>query len=278
MARLHNWLIACLLTSESQGSGKPTFQEKAFWDRIYEKTNSSENDWFQQWRDPMITRKGGQTLADVIMPRLLSLGSGCTLRLLHIGCGTSNMPEQMLQDGFATQVCVDSSEVAMTARSEKFAVSDRSGDSVDLAVCDGAPSMQFLTLDAAKTGFEADSFDIILDKGTLDAQAGGPEGLREVAATLDEAVRLLSTNGLYVQISHSDKRSPLLDKNLDGTMRAWHAEQFANSTPVPVLAPIAYVKSARHKNTSSDERQEKPKKDRTYVYMYRKNAHWRYDL
>lgn len=256
----------------TRDAAKPTFQEKAFWDNVYERTNSSENDWFQQWRHPSITRKGGRNLADVIMPHLSSLGSSCSQRLLHIGCGTSSMPEQMLQDGFAQQVCIDISEVAMVALTEKF----RHLKHTEAAMCGSTvPSFQFLALDATRTGFESSSFDVIIDKGTLDAQMGGPQGVGE--ATLDEAVRLLRMGGMYVQISHSDKRGPLLEKRLDDALRPWQLEPLGSSVPHVVLAPVAYtgrINESRSNDTSSvsSAQEQRRKKDATYIYIYRKTS------
>lgn len=261
--------IACgLLSSAQESSKKPAFQEKGFWDNLYRKTNASENDWFQQWRDPSISRKGGQNLADVIMPYFTALGSSCSLRLLHIGCGTSSMPFQMLSDGFMNQVCIDVSEVAMSDIAIKFArLQNHSyGDYTNTLPCSNTPSVQFLARDAADTGFESSTFDIIIDKGTLDAQIGGPNSTAEVADTLEEAVRLLRFNGLYVQISHSAERVPILDKGSDGTPRPWHIEPAGATEPFAVAAPIAYVKSS----TATASATERRKKDTTYVYIYRR--------
>lgn len=258
----------------ARDAAKPTFQEKAFWDKVYERTNSSENDWFQQWRHPSISRKGGRNLADVIMPHLSSLGSSCSQRLLHIGCGTSSMPEQMLQDGFAQQVCIDISEVAMSALTEKF----RHLKHTEAANCGATvPSFQFLALDATRTGFESSSFDVIIDKGTLDAQMGGPQGVVEVAATLDEAIRLLRIGGMYVQISHSEKRCPLLEKRLDDALRPWQLAPLGSSVPHIVLAPVAYtgrINETRSNDTSSvtSAQEQRRRKDATYIYIYRKTS------
>jgi hypothetical protein len=47
------------------------------------------------------------------------------------------------------------------------------------------------------SGLGSNSFDIIIDKGTLDAQLGGPKGMPEVVGTVAEVVRLLRIDGVY---------------------------------------------------------------------------------
>jgi len=205
------------------------------------------------------------------------LGSRCDLRLLHIGCGTSSMPEQMLQDGFVQQVCIDSSDVAIMALSQKFASLEGQHWDKGPMSCSGAPSLQFLALDATNSGLGSDSFDIVIDKGTLDAQVGGPKGMSEVAATLSEVVRMLRANGVYVQISHSDKRSLLLDKSFKGLLRPWHLDSSDATVPFSVPAPIVYAQGKQH-DTLPSAQQKRRRKDTTYIYIYRKNGAARNEL
>lgn len=215
----------------------------------------------------MISRRGGQNIADVVLPFFDSLGAKCSLRVLHIGCGTSNMPHQMLQDGFTWQVCVDSSKVAMSMLSERFGSLNGHGGAEEPMPCGNVPSIRFLTQDATNTDFASDSFDIIIDKGTLDAQIGGPKSTMEVAATLEEVVRLLRIGGVYVQISHSDNRGPLLQNHLGGLPRPWKSQIVGTMEPLSVPAPIAYVKQSSESSSAHLQR-----KLASYVYIYSKTA------
>ncbi|GIQ81334.1 hypothetical protein KIPB_002279 [Kipferlia bialata] len=72
--------------------------------------------------------------------------------------------------------------------------------------------MDFLTMDARKLDFPAQSFDMVLDKGTLDSIACSECAAADIFTTLREVHRVLKPGGVYILVTHSDPqtRMPLL--------------------------------------------------------------------
>lgn len=74
-------------------------------------------------------------------------------KILVIGCGNSKMSEEMYDDGFTNLTNIDISQVVidqMKVRNEE------------------RPSMQWIKMDVTEMTFENESFDIVLDKSTID--------------------------------------------------------------------------------------------------------------
>ena len=65
--------------------------------------------------------------------------------------------------------------------------------------------VEFQVLDARKMNcFEEDSFDLVIDKGTLDAMLCGKSGFKDVGRMIHEICRVLRSPGSYVVISHME--------------------------------------------------------------------------
>ena len=56
-------------------------------------------------------------------------------------------------------------------------------------------------MDCRKLEFEEESFDMIVDKGTIDALLCSSNAFKNLAMTLKECQRVLKTNGVYIAIS-----------------------------------------------------------------------------
>ena len=93
----------------------------------------------------------------------------------------------MYDDGYHNIVNIDISEVVIKQ------MVDRNG---------GRPEMQWLTMDALKTDFEDEYFDVIVDKSTLDAILCGDFSFYNAAKMMNEMQRIMKTGGLYISISY----------------------------------------------------------------------------
>jgi EEF1A lysine methyltransferase 4 len=72
-----------------------------------------------------------------------------------VGCGNSKLSDQMYQNGYKNIVNIDISPSVIDQMKEKF------------------PYMVWEVMDATKMSYKDGEFDVILDKGTLDALISG---------------------------------------------------------------------------------------------------------
>ncbi|KAL0953390.1 hypothetical protein HGRIS_004629 [Hohenbuehelia grisea] len=113
-----------------------------YWDTRYtQESEGSSFDWFKTYAE--------------IAPFLREYLPDKSARILMLGCGNSKMSEEMWDDGYKNITNVDYSSVII----EKMR---RQHEEV-------RPEMQWLQMDVRKLDFEDGSFDVAIDKGTMDA-------------------------------------------------------------------------------------------------------------
>eukprot|EP00826_Nyctotherus_ovalis_P064802 TRINITY_DN9513_c0_g1_i10.p1 TRINITY_DN9513_c0_g1~~TRINITY_DN9513_c0_g1_i10.p1 ORF type:complete len:165 (-),score=51.71 TRINITY_DN9513_c0_g1_i10:18-512(-) len=110
-------------------------------------------------------------------------------KILHIGCGTSRMTEDMYKEGFTETTNVDISPTAIEQMKERYKES--------------CPNASFVVMDARKLEFETGSFDVVVDKGTLDCLLSDEAGFETIETVLNEIYRVLTPTGTYMCISVS---------------------------------------------------------------------------
>ncbi|MGH0178589.1 UNVERIFIED_CONTAM: hypothetical protein FKN15_077575 [Acipenser sinensis] len=111
-------------------------------------------------------------------------------RVLVVGCGSSELSEQMYDAGYRALTNIDISTTALARMQERNSAQ--------------RPGMTFLCVDAQHMEpFSDGSFQAALDKGTLDALApdGSPDTLGRVGRVLAEVGRVLRVGGRYVCVT-----------------------------------------------------------------------------
>ncbi|XP_004756762.3 eEF1A lysine and N-terminal methyltransferase isoform X1 [Mustela putorius furo] len=110
-------------------------------------------------------------------------------KVLVIGCGNSELSEQLYDVGYLDIVNIDISEVVIKQMKERNA--------------SRRPQMSFLKMDMTQMEFPDASFQVVLDKGTLDAVLTDEEEktLHQVDRMLAEVGRVLQVGGRYLCIS-----------------------------------------------------------------------------
>ncbi|XP_036690357.1 eEF1A lysine and N-terminal methyltransferase isoform X3 [Balaenoptera musculus] len=110
-------------------------------------------------------------------------------KVLVIGCGNSELSEQLYDVGYQDIVNIDISEVVIKQMKERNA--------------SRRPQMSFLKMDMTQMEFPDASFQVVLDKGTLDAVLTDEEEktLQQVDRMLAEVGRVLQVGGRYLCIS-----------------------------------------------------------------------------
>ena len=154
-----------------------------YWEERYTR-DTEAFDWYQRWTG----------LKDIFVQYISP-----NQQILHVGCGNSKLSEEMLEDGFLNSVNIDISQVVIKAMQEKYR--DKS-------------SMRFMHMDAKKLEFEEQTFDAIIDKGTLDSVLCGENSTAFTQKVISEANRVLAPGGVYIVVTYGQPphRYPYLDK------------------------------------------------------------------
>jgi len=138
----------------------PNYGDKHYWDKRYAKSGIDGSfDWLESYE----TLKG---LLAEFMPRT-------DMRILVLGCGNAEFSEDLYDAGFHNQVNVDISPVCIEQMVERNS--------------ELRPEMEFRVMDITDMGeLESNSFDIAIDKSTIDALLCGDDAFIKVAQMLKE--------------------------------------------------------------------------------------------
>ncbi|OSX64441.1 hypothetical protein POSPLADRAFT_1045484 [Postia placenta MAD-698-R-SB12] len=158
------------------------YGSKEYWDQRYSKEPSGASfDWFKSYAD----------VADIIRELIPDKAS----RILMLGCGNSTLSEDMYDDGYKSIVNTDYSGVLIENMQQRHEYT--------------RPEMQWLEMDIRDLKFEQDTFDVAIDKGTMDAMmtAKGdvwdpPEDVVENCnREVDEVLRVLKPGGIFIYLT-----------------------------------------------------------------------------
>eukprot|EP00741_Cyanophora_paradoxa_P015877 tig00020909_g15328.t1 len=107
--------------------------------------------------------------------------------ILMVGCGNSKMSEDMYEDGYKDITNVDISPIVIDAM--RRANAER--------------SMHWHTMDIRQLPADwAGKFDVVIDKGTMDALLCGEGSTANVLAMCQNISRVLKPGGVFVMISY----------------------------------------------------------------------------
>ncbi|XP_066117257.1 eEF1A lysine and N-terminal methyltransferase [Saccopteryx bilineata] len=145
-----------------------------YWERFFQLRGRKAFEWYGTYLDLC------GVLHKYIKPRE---------KVLVIGCGNSELSEQLYDVGYQDIVNIDISEVVIKQMKERNA--------------SRRPQMSFLKMDMTQMEFPDASFQVVLDKGTLDAVLTDEEEetLQQVDRMLAEVGRVLQVGGRYLCVS-----------------------------------------------------------------------------
>ncbi|KAH7881780.1 S-adenosyl-L-methionine-dependent methyltransferase [Phlebopus sp. FC_14] len=155
---------------------------KEYWNLRYsQETADSSFDWFKSYAD----------LADhirVLVPDKKS-------RVLVLGCGNSKFSEDMWDDGYTNIVNVDYSAVVI--------------EQMRIRHSGSRPEMEWHEMDVRSLAFPDASFDIAIDKGTMDAMMTAStdvwdppeEVIKDCTAEVSEVLRILRPTGAFIYVT-----------------------------------------------------------------------------
>eukprot|EP00884_Botryococcus_braunii_P023150 jgi/Botrbrau1/9519/Bobra.0211s0010.1 len=144
------------------------FRTLEFWNRFFKARGNLPFEWYGDWKQ---------------LKELASTICQPGKRVLVVGCGNSELSAQMYDDG-----CTDITNIDFSP-----------GVIRDMMVkhIRARPSMRWLVMDMTQMKFEDGSFDVVVDKGGLDALMGEESGASRQAggALLSQVKRILKPEG-----------------------------------------------------------------------------------
>ncbi|TFK74971.1 S-adenosyl-L-methionine-dependent methyltransferase [Pluteus cervinus] len=159
------------------------YSTKEYWDERYTQENAEADfDWFKSYAD--------------LAPYIHDLIPNKSARILMLGCGNSKLSEEMWEDGYRNIVNIDYSSVVVQKMRERHKVS--------------RPEMSWLEMDVRDLKFDDDSFDVAIDKGTMDAMLAvkgdvwNPAGevVENCSKEVEETIRVLRKHGgLFIYLT-----------------------------------------------------------------------------
>jgi len=200
------------------------YSNAAYWEQRYTKQANQAFEWYGlKW--PLLKPALGT---------LVQKGH----RILHMGTGNSPVPEEMHRDGYLQQVAVDISGAVISQMASRLGHL--------------APSLEFQVEDALNTSFGDASFDVVLEKGTMEAVGAdrncalfdeGCEMVPPEKALALEALRLLRPGGLFVSVADEFKAFPeLWAQGLERVEKVEISEK--DGIPVPKQVFLLFKASA----------------------------------
>ncbi len=131
------------------------------------------------------------TLKPILAERAL-LSTDAEFELLLAGCGNSALPARLSADGVQNISAVDHSTVVISQMLTRFADALPEADFSVADVCDPVGSAAVLPTAV---------FDVVLDKGCLDAVLCGEDAFARVGAMVANMHRVLKPGGRYVLVT-----------------------------------------------------------------------------
>lgn len=135
------------------------YGDAAYWDARYvQEAEMGHFDWYQRY----------SSLRPFIRMYIPSYSS----RVLVVGCGNALMSEDMVKDGYEDITNIDISSVAIEMMRRKY---------------ESIPQLKYMQMDVRDMSFFLDeSFDCVIDKGTLDSLMCGTDAPTSAARMLGE--------------------------------------------------------------------------------------------
>ncbi|GIQ81694.1 hypothetical protein KIPB_002694 [Kipferlia bialata] len=156
-----------------------------YWNERYTK-DTEPFEWYQKWKD--------------LKPLLGNLVCKES-RVLVLGCGSSNLSFDLYDEGVKSIDSIDISQVVVNQ------LNDRKGDR----------NMNFYVRDSTDMGETPDAtYDIIIDKATIDSLLCGEGARQKVNDTLSHCSRILKAGGSLISISYAQPDMRLLFFDQEG--------------------------------------------------------------
>jgi SAM-dependent methyltransferase len=166
------------------------FASRAYWDDFFVQwkknggADAKSFEWYGAWSD----------IFPVIQLHSITTVSAAP-RVLVVGCGNSDLSERMYDSGFKDVTSIDFSQIVIDEMKAKT---------------QSKPGLEFLLMDMLNLETSwTDSFDLVVDKGALDALMGDDDtaSADNAAKMIGEIGRVLRKGGRYLVSNRTHKHS-----------------------------------------------------------------------
>lgn len=148
------------------------YGSKTYWEKRYENQKDVTFDWLEDY--------------DSIKPILEKIKINKNSRILNVGCGNSELSERMYDDNYTKiyniDICKNVIEIMRKRSKGRF--------------------MHFDQMDVRNLKYKDETFDLVIDKSTMDALLCGENSYANVAQMTKEISRVLKIGGYYLVISY----------------------------------------------------------------------------
>jgi len=149
----------------------PQYDDKEYWDLRYERDPESF-EWFQPW----------SRIKSKVIQYLQKDG-----QVLNVGCGNSTLPIEMLSDFNGTITNIDFSSVVINQMKKQYESEKR---------------LVWVNGDCMSTPFENESFDFVIEKGTIDSFVCTLESTKKIPKIIEEIYRVMKHKAYLIVISY----------------------------------------------------------------------------
>lgn len=148
-----------------------------YWESRYE-LDTQTFEWYQDWKG----------VKDIISQYITKQA-----KILNVGCGSSKLPADMLEEKYESIYSIDNNQTIIDAMKQRY---ESKGE-----------ALQFECMDVRKLKPEwTEYFDCVIDKGTLDSVLCGEDSKKNSRRMLQEIYRVLSKKGVYFCISYGEPK------------------------------------------------------------------------
>jgi SAM-dependent methyltransferase len=186
-----------------------TYADPEFWEQRYSK-DLAPFEWYMSW-----------ARLKPLIGSILSESSCC----LHVGCGTSALGSDILETGIKTVVNIDICQALITHMAKRYSHEKR---------------LKWRAYDIRRgTEFRPKSFNVVLDKATMDAMMCSDIAASLVSDMFTEVARLLKPGGHYIVVSSGPE--PLRKMFFLPTQYGWTLHETLTIDKLPVPGTYYYV-------------------------------------
>lgn len=157
----------------------PNYGDASYWEDRYKSCEDPTFDWLEDY----------SSLKTIISDLNINKETGT---VLNLGCGNSEMSEEMYDDGYHNIVNIDISHNVIKYMKERNKQRSK---------------MTFCQMDVRDIKLESNSVDLAIDKSTIDALLCGEDSFTNVAKMIKEVQRVLKVGGYYMIISYGNPES-----------------------------------------------------------------------